>query len=262
MPGKVCSQFCRTNKSAHQLTRQVKIATAQEYRAARLELLTKEKEHAKAADAIHAQRRALPMVPVTKDYSFQTPNGEAKLKDLFGGNTQLIVYHYMFEPTAEEGCPGCGFMAANLPNLRQLAQKDTTVALVSRAPIDKITAFKKKNFWEFQWVSSLGSDFNYDYHVTLDEKVAPVEYGFKTKEELEAAGQGYCASGEQPGLSVFKLEDGQVYHTYSSYFRINELTGTVAWLDMTPGGRQEGPNGPAEFKLPFEYAEEDKKIGK
>lgn len=240
----------------------MKIATAEEYRAARLALLAKEKEHAKAADAIHAERRALPIVPVTKDYTFQTPDGPAKLKDLFKGKSQLIVYHYMFEPTADEGCQGCGFMAANLPNLRQLAQKDTTVALISRAPIDKITAFKKKNFWDFQWVSSYGSDFNYDYHVTLDEKVAPVEYGFRTKAELEAAGQGYCTSGEQPGLSVFKLEDGQVYHTYSSYFRINELTGTVAWLDMTPAGRQEGPDGPAEFKLPYEYAEEEKKSGR
>lgn len=202
------------------------------------------------------------MVPVEKDYTFQTPKGPASLKDLFGKQSQLIVYHYMFEPTEQEGCQGCGFMAANLPNLQQLAQKDTSLVVISRAPIDKITAFKeKKKFGNFQWVSSHGSNFNYDFHVTLDEKVAPVEYGFKNKAELEAAGNKPAPSGEQPGLSVFKLQDGQVYHTYSSYYELDNLAGVYVWLDVTPAGRDEGPDGPAMFKWPSEYAEEDKKAG-
>ncbi|EFY84572.1 hypothetical protein MAC_09386 [Metarhizium acridum CQMa 102] len=133
----------------------------------------------------------------------------------------------MFEPTAEEGCRGCGFMAANLRNLLQLAQKDATVFLVSRAPVDKITAVKTKDFLGVQWVASYGSDFNYNHHVTLDENVTPVEY-FKMKEELDASRQG---------------------HTYYSYFRLNERTGTIAWFDSTPAGRKEGPEGPVEFKL-------------
>lgn len=102
-----------------------------------------------------------------------------------------------------------------------------------------------------------GSDFSYDCHVTLDENAAPVEYGFKTNEELEASGSGYCTSGEQPDLSVFMLHHCQVYHTYSSYFRLNELTDIISWLDLTPAGRLEGPEGPAEFKLPCEYAKND-----
>jgi predicted dithiol-disulfide oxidoreductase (DUF899 family) len=107
-------------------------------------------------------------------------------------------------------------------------------------------------------VSSNGSDFNYDFDVTLDEKVAPIEYNFQTKEELKAAGQDYATSGEQPGLSVFKLQDGQVYHTYSGYPRLDSLSATYTFLDLTPDGRQEGPMGPAKFKMPSQYAEESK----
>ncbi|KAF4624514.1 hypothetical protein G7Y89_g13656 [Cudoniella acicularis] len=164
----------------------------------------------------------------------------------------------MFEPTAEEGCQGCAFMAANFPDLRHLADKDTALVAISHAPIEKITPYKEKNSWKFPWVSSNASDFNYDFHVTLDEKVAPVEYNFQRKEELDAAGPNRNMSGEQPGLSVFKLEDEQVYHTYSTYHRLEGLSGTYTFLDLTPAGRQEGPNGPAEFKTPAEYEEESK----
>jgi predicted dithiol-disulfide oxidoreductase (DUF899 family) len=239
-----------------------KIGTPEEWRAATLTLLAKEKEHMRSADAIKAERRALPMVPVTKPYTFQSTEGPVTLKDLFGTKTQLIIYHYMFEPTAEEGCHGCAFMAANFPDLRHLADKDTALVVVSRAPIEKITPFKVKNSWKFPWVSSSATDFNYDFHVTLDDKVAPVEYNFQTKDELEAAGQKFHTSGEQPGLSVFKLQDGQVYHTYSTYNQIDTLTATYNFLDLTPAGRQEGPQGPAEFKTPAEYEEESKKSGK
>jgi predicted dithiol-disulfide oxidoreductase (DUF899 family) len=196
------------------------------------------------------------MVPVAKTYTFQSTNGPVTLKDLFGTKSQLIIYHFMFEPTADEGCHGCSFMAANFPNLDHLAQKDTALVAISRAPIEKIMLYKEKNHWKFPWVSSSANDFNYDFHVTLDETVAPVEYNFQRKEELEAAGLDYNSSGEQPGLSVFKLERGKVYHTYSSYFRLDGLAGTYVWLDLTPGGRQEGPMGPAEFKIPAEYNKE------
>lgn len=199
------------------------------------------------------------MVPVTKPYTFQSTNGPVTLKDLLGTKSQLIVYHFMFEPTDEEGCHGCSFMAANFPNLDHLAQKDTTLVAISRAPIEKITPYKEKNFWKFQWVSSNGSDFNYDFHVTLDEKIAPVEYNFQSKEEVDFSKLKNKPTGEQPGLSVFKLEDGQVYHTYSSYYQLDGLAGTYVFLDLTPAGRQEGPYGPAEFKTPAQNEEESKK---
>jgi predicted dithiol-disulfide oxidoreductase (DUF899 family) len=168
----------------------------------------------------------------------------------------------MFEPTAEEGCSGCAFMAANFPDLRHLADKDTALVVVSRAPIDKIVQYKESNSWKFPWVSSNASDFNYDFHVTLDEKVAPVEYDFQSREELKLAGRNYNMSGEQPGLSVFKLEDGHVYHTYSAYATVlDELFVTYHFLDLTPAGRQEGPKGP-DFKTPAEYDQESNKSGK
>lgn len=244
------------------MTSAYQIGTPEEYRAARLALFAKEKELNSTAEAIKAERRALPMVPVTKPYTFQSTDGPITLKDLFGAKTQLIVYHYMFEPTGEEGCQGCAFMAANFPDLRQLAQKDTALVVISRAPIEKITPFKEKNFWTFPWVSSHGSDFNYDFHATLDEKIAPIEDAFLDKEQLIEARLKGRASGEQPGLSVFKLEDGQVYHTYSNPPRMDLLTSTYTFLDLTPAGRQEGPDGPAEFKTPAQYDEEIKKNGK
>ena len=197
------------------------------------------------------------MVPVTKHYTFQSTTGPVTLKDLFGTKSQLIIYHYMFEPTADEGCHGCAFMAANFPDLRHLADKDTALVVISRAPVEKITPFKEKNSWKFPWVSSYGSDFNYDFYVTLDEKVKSAEYKFLLKEEVDTHG-----SGEQPGFSVFKLEEGQVYYTYSPYHQTEGIAGTYAYLDLTPAGRQEGPEGPADFKTPAGYAEESKKSGK
>ena len=240
-----------------------KIGTPEEWRAARVALLAKEKEHTRTADAIKAELQALPMVAVTKTYTFNSANGPVTLKDLFGTNSQLIVYHYMFEPTAEDGCQGCAFMAANFPDLRHLAQKDTALVVVSRAPIEKITPYKEKNSWKFPWVSSYSSDFNYDFHVTLDEKVSSLEYNnFQHEEELDEAGPKSNTGSEVPGLSVFKLQDGQVYHTYSALHRMEDLAGTYAFLDLTPAGRQEGPNGPAEFKTPAEYDEKSKISGK
>ena len=237
-----------------------KIATPEEWRAANLALLAKEEEHSRAAEAIIAERQALPMVPLTKTYTFQSTDGPVTLRELFGTKSQLIVYHSMFEPTAEEGCRGCAFMHANFPDLRHLAERDTALVVISRAPIEKITPYKEKNSWKFPWVSSYASDFNYDFHVTLDEKVAPVELNFKRKEELTAA-ELKGASGEQPGMSVFKLEDGQVYHTCSTASMM-ELLGTYNFLDLTPAGKQDGPEGPCQFKTPADYDEESKKSSK
>lgn len=131
------------------------------------------------------------------------------------------------------------------------------MVVVSRAPFEKVDAWKKKIGWTFPWFSSEGSDFNYDFHATLDDSVAPVEYNFATAAELDAKGQKWNTSGEQPGLSVFLRKDGKVYHTYSSYSRgLDRLLVTHQLLDMTPLGRQDGPSGPAEFKLKYEYEED------
>ncbi|KAJ3497798.1 hypothetical protein NLG97_g1620 [Lecanicillium saksenae] len=231
-----------------------KIATLDEWRAARVAFLAKEKALVKAREELVAELQTLPMVPVTKEYTFTGPDGPLSFQDLFGGHSQLIIYHYMFDPSWENGCDGCAFTLANAPDPRHLAEKDTALVIVSRAPIDKITRWKAKNFWSFPWVSSFGSDFNYDYHVTLDEKVAPIEYGYRNKEELEAAGVKGI-EGEQPGLNVFKLQDGQVYHTYGNYHTIDSISGINGYLELTPSGRNEGKI-PVAFKLPWELAEE------
>jgi len=236
-----------------------KVATKEEWLTARKELLEKEKEVTKAQDAVTAKLRELPWVEVDKQYKFEGPNGSTlSLEDLFNGKDQLIVYHFMFAPDAERGCKGCAFLGEHIPDLRHLGSRNTAFASVSRAPYAKLDAFKKKVGWSFPWYSSGGSDFNYDFHATLDPAVrSPAEYNFTTVAELEAKGQGYNTSGDQPGLSVFARRDGKVYHTYSAYSRgLERLLGTFQLLDMTPLGRQDGPAGPAEFKLKYEYEQE------
>ncbi|OAA57332.1 late sexual development protein [Cordyceps fumosorosea ARSEF 2679] len=230
------------------------IATPEEWRAARLALLAKEKALVKAHEELVAERQRLPMLPVTKDYAFTGPDGPLSLKDLFGGHSQLVIYHYMFDPAWEDGCDGCAFTLANAPDHRHLAEKDTALVIVSRAPMDKIARWKARNFWAVPWVSSYGGDFNYDYHVTLDEKVVPIEYGYRSKAELDTAGVKNI-EGEQPGISVFKLEGDQVYHTYSNFHAIDGIAGINGYLELTPSGRNEGET-PCAFKLPWELAEE------
>jgi predicted dithiol-disulfide oxidoreductase (DUF899 family) len=209
--------------------------------ATRKTLLAKEKEATRTADALAAQIRELPMVKMTKNYVFEGPAGTATLSDLFDGRKQLLVYHFMFDPDEDEGCSSCSFFGDHVPDLRHLHSRNTTFVAVSRAPIAKIEAFKKRMGWTFPWYSSYGTDFNYDFKVTEDEAVQPVEYNFKTKDELEKRGMLYHTRGEQPGMSVF-LKDGEdVFHTYSSYARGNDkLLGTYLMLDMTPLGRQDG----------------------
>ncbi len=248
MTGKVCHFPLIPTPRLHQ-----QVATLQEWRAARIAFLDKEKALVKAHEELVAERQMLPMVLVTKEYIFTGPDGPLSLKNLFSGHSQLIIYHYMFDPAWEDGCDGCAFTLANAPDPRHLAEKDTALVIVSRASINKITRWKAKNFWTFPWVSSLGSDFNYDYHVTLDESVAPIEYGYRTKAELEAAGMKGI-KGEQPGLNVFKLDGDHVYHTYGTYNAIDAISGINGYLELTPSGRNEGKI-PVAFKLPWELAE-------
>jgi predicted dithiol-disulfide oxidoreductase (DUF899 family) len=234
------------------------VVSRDEWVVARKALLQKEKELTRARDALASERRALPMVKIDKDYLFHGPNGSVlTLEDLFDGKDQLIVYHAMFGPDADHLCNGCAFTAEHVPDLCHLGSRNTAFAFISRAAFPKLDAWKRKLGWTFPWYSSAGSDFNYDFHVTQDPAVRPVEYNFASAEELEAKGQMWSMTGEQMGFSVFFKKDGAVYHTYSTYARGAEvLLGTFQLLDMTPLGRQDGPRGPAEFKQKFEYDEE------
>jgi predicted dithiol-disulfide oxidoreductase (DUF899 family) len=206
----------------------------------RKRLLVREKELTKHRDRINAQRRRLPMVKIEKDYVFDGPNGKQSLKALFEGRRQLVVYHFMFDPAWDKGCSGCTSYVNALGDLSMLNDRDTTFALVSRAPLPKLDAYKAKKGWSVPWFSSFGSDFNYDFHVTNDEKVAPVEYNYRDKAEMEARKVPNAADGEEHGLSVFFRLDDDVFHTCSVYARGTEsLTDAYDLLDMTPYGRQE-----------------------
>jgi predicted dithiol-disulfide oxidoreductase (DUF899 family) len=217
------------------------VVSREEWLAARKELLAKEKEATRARDALNAERRGLPMVEVEKDYVFEGPDGEATLLDLFKGRRQLIVQHFMFDPEWEEGCPSCTYFADDLGHLPHLHEKDTSFVVVSRAPLEKIEPYKRRRGWTFPWYSSYGNDFNYDFHVTMDESVAPAEYNYRTKAEHERRGMPWYTEGEQPGVSVFLHEGESVFHTYSAFARGSDhLVSTAMFLDLTPLGRQEG----------------------
>jgi len=228
-----------------------KVVSTSEWLAARKALLAQEKQLTRQRDAMNSARRRLPMVEIEKEYVFEGRQGRTRLLDLFEGRHQLIVYHFMFEPgdappgkggePYEEGCSGCSFIADNIGHLSHLHARDTSLVLVSRAPFGKIAPFKARMGWNVPWYSSFGSDFNYDFHVTTDESIAPVEYNYQDRATLERKGETYHLSGEQPGVSVFLRDDGyRIYHTYSAYGRgMDILDGTYNWLDLTPFGRQE-----------------------
>lgn len=225
-------------------TTRPRVVSRDEWLAARKALLVKEKEFTRARDALNAERRQLPRVEIAKDYRFETATGEMSLADLFEGRRQLIIYHFMFHSDQGQGCPGCSFTADNVPHLAHFHARDTTFALVSRAPLAEIEPFRKRMGWDIPWHSSFGSDFNYDFHATTDESVAPVEYNYRTRAELEELGQTYHLTGEQPGISVFLREGARIYHTYSTYGRgLDLLMATYNWLDLTPFGRGEGWDG-------------------
>jgi predicted dithiol-disulfide oxidoreductase (DUF899 family) len=223
-----------------------KVVSPEEWRAARIELLAKEKAMTRARDALSIERRELPMVKIEKDYAFEGPGGRARLIDLFEGRRQLIVGHFMFDPRWDDGCPSCSAGADEISDglLAHLHARDTTFAYVSRAPLAKIEAYKARKGWTFPWYSSHGSDFNYDFHVTLDESVAPVEYNFRTEAEYEQAGSSLYGEGERtaeyPGRSSFLRDGDTVFHTYSVYARGTEtIGGSYYMLDETALGRQE-----------------------
>ena len=219
-----------------------RVVSAAEWLAARKELQTAEEEAVSALEQIASRRREMPAVKIEKDYVFEGPAGEVSLLELFEGRTQLIVQHFMFDPSWDEGCPVCSYQADSVGPLAHLHARNTTYAAVSRAPISKIEPFRQRMGWEFPWYSSLGSDFNYDFQVTHDESVAPVEYNFRDQAQLEADNVAWRDwSGEQPGMSAFALQDGEVFHTYSAYARGLDATWTMwQWLDRAPLGRNEG----------------------
>jgi predicted dithiol-disulfide oxidoreductase (DUF899 family) len=217
------------------------IASREEWLAARKALLEQEKALTRAWDALAAARRRAPMVRLEKPYAFDAPEGKKTLLELFADRRQLIVYHFMFDPAWTRGCPGCtGFVDALGPvDMKVLEERDTSFALVSRAPLEKLEAYKTERGWNWRWVSSYGGDFNYDFHATLDEAVAPYVYNYRTKAELEKLGHP-DGGGEAPGLSVFFRDGGEVFHSYSTYARGCEgLTDSYSLLDVTPYGRQE-----------------------
>jgi predicted dithiol-disulfide oxidoreductase (DUF899 family) len=235
--------------------------TREEWLAARLELLEAEKELTRRSDELARRRQELPWVRIDKEYRFETDEGSASLADLFRGRSQLLVYHHMFGPDYTAGCATCSTIADGFNGFAvHLANHDVTLAAVSRAPLAKLQAFKRRMGWTFPWASSVGGDFNFDFNVSLTEeqqREGTVEYNYRrsghalnAKPEAAAAGPVAFAamSGtdvatytrERPGMSAFALEDGVVYHVYSTYARgLDGLWGMYQWLDRAPRGRNE-----------------------
>lgn len=207
------------------------VVSQDEWLEARVALLQKEKELTRAQDRLNAERRRLPMVKVDKNYTFDGPEGKVTLLDLFQGKRQLIVYHFMFGPDWENGCSGCTSYIDAIGDLSELEKREVRFVVVSRAPLAKLEEYKAKRGWNIDWYSSYGSDFNYDYHVTLDESVTTPVYNYRP-----ASGDG----GEVPGTSVFFRIGDEIYHTYSTYARGGEyLTHSSTLFDITPYGRQQ-----------------------
>jgi predicted dithiol-disulfide oxidoreductase (DUF899 family) len=214
------------------------VVSREQWLEARRQFLAREKEYTRARDALNADRRRLPMVKVDQDYVFEGPDGPVGLADLFGGRRQLIVQHVMFGPDWEQPCPGCSASLAELSQgmLDHLATRETTFVLTSRAPYDKIAAKAKERGWSFPWYSTYGSEFNYDYQVTLDADRGLVDYNYRPVPQAVSGER----STELPGYSCFLREGDEVFHTYSTYERGADHTiGTYAFLDLTALGRQE-----------------------
>jgi predicted dithiol-disulfide oxidoreductase (DUF899 family) len=217
------------------------ITTREAWLVARRELLAKEKELTRHRDEVNAARRRLPMVEITKDYAFEGPEGKGTLADLFDGRSQLIIYHTMFDTDDDVACPACSFWMDNVGDLTHLHARDTTLAFVSIAPLEKLERYKARMGWTMPWYSSHGSMFNYDFHATFDPSIAPVEWNFMNLDELIQANPGWAGfTGSESGISAFLRRDDRVFHTYACYGRgIDLLNGTYNWLDLTARGRQE-----------------------
>jgi predicted dithiol-disulfide oxidoreductase (DUF899 family) len=233
--------------------------TRDEWLAARLDLLAAEKALTRRSDELARQRQALPWVRIDKDYRFETEQGTVSLADLFDGRSQLIVYHFMFGPDYKAGCPSCSSIADAFNGFHgHLANHDVTLMAVSRASLDKLQAYKRRMGWSFPWASSHGSDFNFDFNVSFTEtqqRDGEIEYNYQRgkhamdteppREPLKQFAQT-CGTDaktyarDRPGMSAFVLEDGVVYHTYSTYARgLDALWGMYQWLDRAPLGRHE-----------------------
>lgn len=242
------------------------IGTREQWLAARLELLAEEKQLTRRSDELALRRQALPWVRIDKDCRFDTDDGSASLADLFRGRSQLLVYHFMFGPDYSAGCPSCSAIADGFDgSVVHLAQHDVTLCAVSRAPIAKLQAYKRRMGWRFAWASSAGSDFNFDFHASMTEqqqREGGIEYNYRREpamrsseigDALTKGGEGPVAASaattgtdvatytrERPGMSAFVLDDGVVFHTYSAYARgLDALWGMYPWLDRAPLGRNE-----------------------
>jgi predicted dithiol-disulfide oxidoreductase (DUF899 family) len=236
-----------------------KTATREEWLAARLDLLPAEKEQTRRGDELARRRQQLPWVRVDKEYTFQTDEGAASLADLFRGRSQLLIYHFMFGPDYNAGCPSCSAIADGFDgSVVHLANHDVAFSAVSRAPLAKLQAYKKRMGWSFPWASSFGSDFNHDFQVTYTEEQwesGAIEYNWRKADYRPQAGEGAgydewatrvvgtdwaTYRREGPGVSAFAREDDVVYHTYSAYERgLDGLWGMYQWLDRAPLGRNE-----------------------
>ncbi|MBP1850214.1 DUF899 domain-containing protein [Rhizobium halophytocola] len=214
------------------------VVSREEWLSARKALLQREKELTKARDAVNAERLQLPWVRIDKAYAFDTPAGRMSLGDLFDGRSQLLVYHFMFGPDWDAGCPGCSFLADHIGGaLVHLNNHDVTLTCVARAPLAKIEAYKRRMGWDFPWVSSFGSDFNFDFHVSFTRQeleAGPVDYNYRPTPPEQA-------HDELPGLSSFYRDgEGNIFHTYSNYARGGEeMLGALMFLDCAPLGRNE-----------------------
>jgi predicted dithiol-disulfide oxidoreductase (DUF899 family) len=240
------------------------IGTREEWLAARLELLDAEKELTRRSDELARRRQELPWVRVDKEYRFETDEGSASLADLFQGRSQLLVYHFMFGPDYTAGCPSCSSIADGFEGFAvHLANHDVTLSAISRAPFAKLQAYKRRMEWTFPWASSLDSDFNSDFNVRVTEdqqRAGGIEYNYRREAARQlktpprkAGDEGPVAAfaamtgtdvptymRERPGMSAFALENGVVYHTYSTYARgLDGLWGMYQWLDRAPKGRNE-----------------------
>jgi predicted dithiol-disulfide oxidoreductase (DUF899 family) len=241
-----------------------KTGTREEWLAARLELLKAEKELTRRSDELARRRQELPCVRIDKEYRFETDEGSASLVDLFQGCSQLLVYHFMFGPEYTAGCPACSAIADGFNGFTvHLANHDVMLWAVSRAPLAKLQAYKRRMGWTFPWASSFGSDFNFDFNVWFSEKQqreGSIEYNYRREVALQqregqesdgesTGAQKFAAmtgtdvatyTRERPGVSAFVLDDGIVYHTYSTYARgLDSLWGMYQWLDRAPKGRNE-----------------------
>jgi predicted dithiol-disulfide oxidoreductase (DUF899 family) len=253
-----------------------RVGTREEWLAARTALLEREKELTRRSDELARERQELPWVPVEKEYRFETDDGEKTLPELFDGRSQLLVYHFMFGPAYDAGCPTCSAAADTFDGgVVHMNQRDVTFLCISRAPLEKLQAYKRRMGWSFPWVSSLGTDFNFDFGVSFTEQQQRegAEYNYHPVRLMSILEAGVAADAiealatdvgtdiagyltELPGLSSFALEDGAVYHTYSTYARGGEFVlGFYPFLDRVPKGRDEGEPPENWIRRHDEYAD-------